>query len=100
MYFFHKLSLGFSVYLQEKILSSSLPTFRNPGTLNHQSCHRRLVSWHYGERHDARVLFLSSNNISLNKVLFVLGAMGVFCMHRSFIFSVACSEITQVELIV
>lgn len=52
-----------------------------------------------GERLDARVVLLSSNSISLNKVVFVSGGMVVFCMHCSFIFSVACSEITRVALI-
>lgn len=51
------------------------------------------------ERHDARMVLLSSNSISLNKVVFVSGGTVVFCMHCSFIFSVACSEITRVALI-
>lgn len=95
----HVIFGAFCLPVRKKILSSDPPTFRNSGTHNHPSCHRRLVLWDCGQRHDARVLFLSSNNISLNRVLFVSGAMGVFYMHYSFIFSDACSEILRIALI-
>jgi len=51
------------------------------------------------ERHDATVLYISSNNISPDKILFVSGNMGAFDMYYSFTSSVAHSEITWVTLI-
>lgn len=50
------------------------------------------------ERHDATVLYISSNNISPDKILFVSGNMGAFDMYYSFTSSVAHSEITWVTL--